>query len=134
MDIQELCKYWQKELRLEDWDLSAKVLSDSAYELVEESEGIPKLSSAALNSISTDRKDAAIYIKESNTEKELYLLHELAHMLINSMDECNTHIIGHVPNTVLRRYMVSKSNEALEHSVWNVARALYNMKRGADAD
>ena len=87
MSIDALCRKWQKLLRLQDWDITARIFEDKEYESLEIGTDLKAGETMAVNAIDAFRKHSAIYMKKTNAELELYLLHELCHILLAPLDD-----------------------------------------------
>ena len=124
--LNKLLKKWQKLLRLEDWDIKAEIVNDEDFEEMEVEVGYKKGELAAYNSLTSDIKWSKIYVKKSCSDYELYFVHEMAHILLNPLDDANTVILSGIPSEDIRKILVARSDEALEEAVWNTAKALLN--------
>jgi hypothetical protein len=129
MSIKTLCARWQKLLRLQDWDIVFKVLDDKDYETREIGSGFKVGETGAVNAIDAFRKHSTIYLKKSNPEPELYLLHELCHILLAPLDDLGIPVLAYIPSLDTRQHMTLAWTDALEESVWNMARALYSIHK-----
>lgn len=124
--LSKLLKKWQRLLKLQDWDITVELCEDDDFEELEAGIGYKKGDLSAYNSLTSDRKSSKIYVKKACPDYELYLVHELSHILLDPLDNANTVIISEIPSEDIRKILVSRSGEALEESVWNTARALIN--------
>ena len=129
MSIDALCRKWQKLLRLQDWDITARIFEDKEYESLEIGTDLKAGETMAVNAIDAFRKHSAIYMKKTNAELELYLLHELCHILLAPLDDLGIPVLAYISSLDARQHMTLAWTDALEESVWNMARALYSIHK-----
>ena len=121
---------WQKNLKLLDWGITAKVVDDTEYEILEVSAGVNKGESSGFNYVTADRCQSDIFIKKSCPDYELYLIHELVHILLNPLDDISVSMLNCIPNVTGDKLLSTQRTDALEKTNWNVTRALYNLNKG----
>lgn len=134
MKLTTILKRWQKRLRLEDWDLSVSVHNDAEYEALEVESGNKLGASAAFIYVYGDRKGAEVKVKESCEDPELYLIHELVHILLHPIDEYNTFMLGYIHAVETRQILTDRCSNAIEETNWSITRALYHTAKGEHQD
>jgi hypothetical protein len=124
--LNKLLKKWQRLLKLKSWDITVELKEDKEYEEFEVAAGCKRGTSSGLNLVCSDRKDSDIFVKKSCTNLELYLVHELVHILINPLDGASAFMLEYIPSADVRAILSIKLTDALEETNWNVAKALIN--------
>jgi hypothetical protein len=128
MSIKTLCNKWQKLLRLQDWDITAEIKEDIDFENIENAAG-GSSGSWGCNFVSSDRKCSKIYLKKACPDVELYLVHEIVHILCNPLDDVSVFMIDYIPNVDVKSVLSIQRTEALEKTVWGITNALYSIHK-----
>jgi len=124
MNLQALCKRWQKLFRLQDWDITVEVMGVVAYHKLEVSRGWEAGVSNAHNVINSDRKKAEIFVSIDAPDKKTSLAHELVHILVNPLHLSAKSTLDCVPSKDVSDIMATHIEEGLELVVYAVSRAL----------
>lgn len=129
MSIETLGRKWQKLLRLSDWDITVQIKEDIDFENIEEAAGGSFGTSWGCNFVTGNRKCSRIYIKKACSDVELYLLHELVHILCNPLDDVSIFMLDYIPNADIKPILNVQRVEALEEQVWSITKALYSIHK-----
>ena len=113
-------------MNLQDWDITVEIREDEDYETLEAEAGSKKGATAGFNYITSDRKCSRIYIKKSCPDYELYLIHELVHILLNPLDDAGIFVLEYIPSADIKAVLTIQINEALEKTNWGITKALKN--------
>ena len=124
--LNDLLKKWQKLLKLETWDITVELKEDKDYEEFEVAAGSEREKSVGFNLVCNDRKDSDISIKKSCINYELYLVHELVHILIDPLDAASVFMLEYIPSADVKAVLGIRRTEALEEINWNITKALIN--------
>lgn len=121
---EQLLKYYQPLLRLQDWDISITVLDEEEYinrHGVDWAE-----TTSACNEIITQTKRSHIYMRlEEQTQPFIEnLIHELSHLMVQEQWYFINNHLDQVPNTEARNLIKETHDNFLEVTVSNIVRAV----------
>jgi hypothetical protein len=132
-DINQALKEWQEALRLQDWDITAEVLSKTEYE--------SKVNKDTAGWVDIDRVHLKATIKllddESLSPLEYQLVHELSHILVDPFNAFAGQAVDMAPGTPAQDILDGSRRHELEIMVHRIARALLmvrDMAQGTPAE
>lgn len=119
-----LLAYYQKMLRLQDWDIQIQVLDNSEYLLAHGTDAHD--TTGACNEIVTATKRSLISMRceEQHGDPTENLIHELVHLMLQQEWWFVYKHMDMIHNTEQRELFKSTLDDFLELSVSNVTRAL----------
>lgn len=124
MDIQKALAEWQEALRLQDWDITAEILSNAEYEY-------RRKNSSESASVIIDRNrmmDAPIIIKESSEDKEFSLVHELVHIILEPLNAAHYQAIDAIGSKEAKDILEGCREYELEIAVNKLTRAFLKVR------
>ena len=127
LGLQEALKEWQEALRLQDWDIHARVIPEYEYRCTAKT-GARDGGSQAENHIDTWHNEAWIAISEHSDNQEKSLVHELSHLLINGLDRAVCDLLHTLPDGPAKTALEDNIDRQLEIAVNNVTRALISVR------
>lgn len=123
-DLNQSLKEWQEAMRLQDWDITAELLSNAEYEYRRKTD-----SESASVSIDRNRMmDAKILIKEDSEDKEFSLLHELNHIMHEPLHAAIDQLISMLPGEECKKIARGSIEYEMEILVNKQARAFLKVR------
>lgn len=123
-DLNQALKEWQEAMRLQDWDITAELLSNAEYEYRQKT-----ASESACVSIDRNRMmDAKILIKEDSEDKEFSLLHELGHIMHEPLYAAIDQLISMLPGKECQKIARGNISYEMEILVNKLARAFLRVR------
>lgn len=126
-DLQQALREWQEALRLQDWDIHAKVVPEYEYRCTAKT-GARDGGSVAENNIDTWHNEAWITIGEHSDDQENSLVHELSHLLINGLDRVVYDLLDTIPAGPAKTALEDSVTRQMEIAVCNITRALIKVR------
>lgn len=125
-ELKKLILKWKPILKLQDWDITVAIVDQSYIDEITQQEEIP-YKADALNKISSMKKACEILISSTPSEDiEKCLVHELVHVVVNSMDEEHRYAINCISDITLQNYCNNRRVGPLEQVVNDVTRICIN--------
>lgn len=121
---EQLLKYYQPILRLQDWDISITVMDEDEYTKRHGADYAE--TTGACNEIITQTKRSHIYLRlEEQTQPFVEnLIHELAHLMAQEQWYFINSHLDQMPNTEARQLVKETHDHFLEVTVSNIVRAV----------
>jgi hypothetical protein len=132
MSVLALCKYWQKLMRLLDWDIEFSALPKKDYAEVEAAWGWEPGSTNGHMDGDYFKHSAFVTVSKSSANIEYTIAHELSHVMHQEVREFVEGLIANIKNPELCDYIGAQWSEIHERSIHATSRALLNVGKNYD--
>ena len=129
MSILSRCKYWQKIMRLLDWDIKFSALNKKDYGEVEAAWGWEPGKTNGHMDGDYFRRSAYVTLLKSAPDIEYTILHELSHVMHQEVREFVEGLVANIKNQELSDYIAEQWSEIHERSIHATSRALLSASK-----